>query len=109
MSLDIVEMPRLAQVSAEQLKQGRLAIPAISRHANFAARSLSVKSPFLQILEVPTEADASYRSQVGLHSIRMPMAAINRMVARQGSDTRVTILCATDRSVLADAVRSATL
>ena len=37
------------------------------------------------------------------------MAAINRMVARQGSNGHATILCATDRTVLADAVRSATL
>ena len=59
---------------------------------------------------VPTEADApTYRSQVGLHSIRMPMAAINPMVARQGSNGHATILRATDRTVLADAVRSATL
>ena len=37
------------------------------------------------------------------------MAAINRMVARQGSNGHATILRATDRTVLADAVRSATL
>ena len=84
----------------------------IARHANFAAPLfVHLKSPFLWGFGgCLTEADApTYRSQVGLHSIRMPMAAINRMVARQGSNGHATILRATDRTVLADAVRSARL